>query len=153
MLLKKVLLSFTVLIGLSCSSVQEKTDDNIVSTEINAENLVVADYSIEGMVCAMGCAATIQKDVVEMDGVAVSNVDFESGKAHFEYDKAIVTEKEIIAKIENLADGIYKVTKLDNEDIDGAVEDVNDKNSSGEIEVSMPNFKIPNLFKLLFNQV
>jgi len=96
-------LLFVVTVIISCGG-NEKQHEEEVAVEVNTENLTVVDYAIEGMVCAMGCAATIEKDVVGMDGVVVSHVDYESGKAHFEFDGAVVSEKEITAKIESIAE-------------------------------------------------
>jgi len=66
-------LLFVVTVIISCGG-NEKQHEEEVAVEVNTENLTVVDYAIEGMVCAMGCAATIEKDVVGMDGVVVSHV-------------------------------------------------------------------------------
>ena len=36
-----------------------------------------AEFGIEGMTCAMGCAKTIEKKMAKMDGVKSAKVDFE----------------------------------------------------------------------------
>lgn len=154
---KIFILLFIVTMISSCGN-NEKQNEEEVSLEVSGENLTVADYAIEGMVCAMGCAATIEKEVVGMEGVVVSSVDYEAGKAHFEYDQAIVSEKEIIAKVESIADGQYKVVEWvekddsDNEEVE--VEEGEDSDSEETIsEVSLPSFEIPNLFTLLLDQI
>jgi len=155
---KIFILLFTVTVVSSCGN-NEQNNEGEASTEVSIENLTVADYAIEGMVCAMGCAATIEKDVVDMDGVVVSEVDYEKGKAHFEYDAAIVSEKEIIAKIESIADGQYKVGEWSEENNTKEEEEKETEgDESGETEeaiteVSLPNFEIPNLFTLLMDQI
>ena len=135
-------------------------DVTVDKTEISAENLLVADFAIEGMVCAVGCAKTIEEEVGTLSGVAVSTVDFESGKAHFEFDKSKLSEKEIIAKIESLADGQYKVGKW-KEQVESsektspdASENTNtEAEDQTKVKVNLPSFQIPNLFTFLINQV
>ena len=139
----------------SCSNSDQNEKTAI---EISSENLTIADYAIDGMVCAMGCAATIEKDIAALTGVVNANVDYEAGKAHFEFDEAVISEKEIITKIENIADGQYKVKEWVEEKNDEEVIEPDDVETSEESEgvltnVSLPSFKIPNLFTLLLDQI
>mgnify|MGYP001196629848 CR=1 FL=1 len=149
-------LMFVVSVVSSCGSSSEQTEIN--STEVTTENLTIADYAIEGMVCAMGCAATIEKDIASLTGVVNSDVDYETGKAHFEFDAAAISEKEIIVKIESIADGQYKVNNwveairveelIENKEVDASEE-----SERTITNVSLPSFKIPNLFTLLLDQI
>lgn len=146
----------------ACSS--SDTHTTTEKTEIKAENVVVADFAIEGMVCAMGCAKTIEDEVLGMNGVTASSVDYETGKAHFEYDKTQLTEAELITKIESLADGQYQVkpwTEPTEEPANETTTESNTKESSNtsaeedktKVKVKIPSFQIPNLFTFLINQV
>ena len=140
----------------SCGNSSEPTEKT--SIEVSTENLTVADYAIEGMVCAMGCAATIEKDVAGLTGVVKSDVDYEAGKAHFEFDEAVISEKEIIAKIEGISDGQYKVSEWEEKTVEEEVVESDEIEASEESEstmtnVSLPSFKIPNLFTLLLDQI
>jgi mercuric ion binding protein len=156
----KVTLLSTFSLFMACSSNTEPTAEK---TEIKAENVVVADFAIEGMVCAMGCAKTIEEEVLGMNGVAASSVDYESGKAHFEYDKTQLTEAELITKIESLADGQYKVKPWvepieESVTEETATESTTEESTSTEedkakVKVKIPSFQIPNLFTFLINQV
>ena len=152
------LLFSTILLASACSS--SDTNTATEKTEIKAENIVVADFAIEGMVCAMGCAKTIEEEIGALSGVAVSTVDFETGKAHFEYDKTQLTEKDIIAKIEGLADGQYKVGewKEEVESTGNAEQDTKEESNvttedKSKVSVKLPSFQIPNLFTFLVNRV
>ena len=49
-----------------------------------------AEFKIEGMTCAIGCAKTIEKKLAKMDGVKSAKVDFEKKLAQVEYDESIV---------------------------------------------------------------
>jgi len=53
--------------------------------------LAKAEFNIEGMTCAIGCAKTIEKKLAKMDGVKSAKVDFENKLAMVEYDEAKVT--------------------------------------------------------------
>ncbi|OFY91964.1 MAG: hypothetical protein A3K10_10925 [Bacteroidetes bacterium RIFCSPLOWO2_12_FULL_31_6] len=150
---------FVIIVVPSCGGNKNEESEKVTS-EITDENLVIADYSIEGMVCSMGCAATIQKELMDMEGVANCEVDFEAGKAHVEYDKSILSEGDVISKIESIADGQYKVSKWK----DKGESNVNvEQNSNGEnkdvvedeakAKVALPSFQIPNLFTFLINQL
>lgn len=135
----------------SCGSSAESTEK--ASVEVSAENLMVADYAIEGMVCAMGCAATIQKDVADLSGVVNANVDYEAGKAHFEFDKTVISENEIISKIESIADGQYKVNEWGGKELETEEVELSEESEDSKINVSLPSFEIPNLFTLLLDQI
>lgn len=149
------------LITFSISACSETTQDATESADvvISEADLFIADYSVEGMVCAMGCAKTIQDEVADMAGIAACEVDFESGKAHIEFDQTQVKEGDIIAAIEGMADGQYKVSKWEDKAEEETIEEsqeeleVSEESEETTSEVSLPNFEIPNLFKLLFNQL
>ncbi|MEM6517567.1 MAG: heavy metal-associated domain-containing protein [Bacteroidota bacterium] len=70
-----------------------------------------AEFKIEGMTCAMGCAKAIEKKMAKMDGVKTAKVDFERELAMVEYDEEMVTPnslEEAVAK----AGKTYKVKEM-----------------------------------------
>jgi len=152
-----------LLVSVGCNNSENEVTENTTEiTDVAPENLVVVDYAVESMVCAMGCAKTIQDEVADMSGVVVCDVDYEAEKAHIEFDKSQLSEKEIVAKIESLADGQYKVGEWEDEDEDeeviedeeAPVEEVQDtENTESVIEVSLPTFEIPNLFTYLLERI
>ena len=146
-------LFFVISIISSCGIKDVSHEEDSIT--VDGEKLVTTEYAIEGMVCAMGCAATIEKDVEGINGVVVSKVSYETGKAYFEFDDNVVSEKEIIAKIESIAQGQYKVGEWTDENSSGDLEkDEESENSEETItEVSLPSFEIPNLFTLLMDQI
>lgn len=146
-----IVLSFTV----ACSSDtnNETTQEKV---EINAEKVVAVDYKIEGMTCKMGCAKTIEKTIAGLNGVVASSVDFDAEKGHFEFDASMISEDEIITAIEEVADQ-YKVKDWKDEE-NASPTEKNDSSSETpkedkSVNVKMPTFKIPNLFKFLINQL
>jgi copper chaperone CopZ len=152
-----IILSSIVLFSVlfSCGGSEVAKESNAI-TKIAPENVLVANYEIEGMVCAMGCAKTIQDEIKGMDGVAACNVDFKDGKAHIEFDKTQLTEKDIITKIEGMANGMYKVApwteKTPKENLESTTSGESDTKETVS-EVSLSSLKIPNIFTLLLNQL
>jgi len=61
-------------------------------------------YKVRGMTCA-NCALTIEKGMGKVRGVKSAAVNFASEKLTMELDPSIVTEKEILARIEDLGYG------------------------------------------------
>ena len=152
-----IIASFLVVGCGNVDTAENKEQVNI--TEVAPENLLVVDYAIDGMVCAMGCANTIQEEVSGMVGIAECNVSFEDGNAHIEFDKSKIAEKEIIAKIETIAEGQYKVgekeeiKEVTNDENTANEEEGNSVNEESITEVSLPSFEIPNLFTLLLDRI
>lgn len=134
-------------------------DEDAATTELAAGETQTVDYAVKGMVCAMGCAATIQKEVANMDGVTISEVNYEAEKAHFEFDPSKTTEAEIKAKIATIADGQYVLSTWEEKEeaAEEPVEAINEEevveDNESMVQVSLPSFKVPNLFSLLLNQL
>lgn len=116
--IKKIL--FFALVGLSFTACKdansEKNQDvtkNDLQTEIIAENLQTASFTIEGMHCEFGCAKAIEKKLAKMDGVKSAKVDFETKKAEVEYDATQQTPQVLSQTVEAMADGkTYIVSEI-----------------------------------------
>ncbi len=70
-----------------------------------------AEFKIEGMTCAMGCAKTIEKRIAKMEGVKSAVVDFKKELAMVEYDNAKVTPANLENTVTNVAE-VYKVKNM-----------------------------------------
>ena len=106
----KKLLSITFImisvIFMNCSTPEQE-----VSAIVQADKQLA--LKVDGMVCAMGCANYIQKQVAKMDGVSDCNVSFEDGTASIEFSSDVTGEKEIIEAITAINDGQYSVTVVE----------------------------------------
>ncbi len=72
-----------------------------------------ASFKIEGMSCAVMCAAKIEKELAQMEGVQDAKVDFDKKTATIKYDNAKQTPQKFVQKAESVADGkTYKVSDL-----------------------------------------
>ena len=92
-----------MLTGLSCNDPQ--------SASATAAPNTLATFSIEGMVCEVGCAAVIRDEVAGLPGVSKAEVSFSDKKARILFDKEMVGPEEILEAISALG-GQYKVTDL-----------------------------------------
>lgn len=90
---------------------------NVASEAQTSKNLdsnahyAKAEFTIDGMTCAMGCAKTIEKKIGKMEGVKSSVVDFDKKLAMVEYDEAKITPallEETVAKVSDT----YKVSDM-----------------------------------------
>jgi len=94
----KNLLAITLVIAFtfSCKNNDAKPEVKTVETEVKKEldpnaEYAKAEFTVEGMTCAIGCAATIEKKIAKMEGVKSAKVDFDKKLAMVEYDVAKVT--------------------------------------------------------------
>ena len=116
---KKILVvAFVSLIVAACKN-EAQPELKTVETEVTVAKKELdqnatyakAEFGIEGMTCAMGCAKSIEKKIAKMDGVKSAKVDFEKELAMVEYDEAKVTPnllEEVVAK----AGESYKVKDM-----------------------------------------
>jgi len=97
--LKLVAIAFAFLATISCKKEQKEAEvvtidtiEEVKKTTISKDaTLAKVEFNIEGMTCAIGCAAKIQKSLGKMDGVKNATVDFENKTAVVEYDVDQVT--------------------------------------------------------------
>jgi copper chaperone CopZ len=92
--LKRVAIAFAFMAIISCKQEKNEADVVTIDTTEASEQKTIADnatlekvqFNIEGMTCAVGCAAKIEKSLNNMDGVKSAKVDFETKTAVVEYD-------------------------------------------------------------------
>ena len=82
-----------------------------VASTVKIEQPKKAELTIEGMTCAIGCAATIEKKLNQTDGIAEAKVDFDEKKAYVTFDETVLNPLKIKAVIEGVGKA-YKVTYL-----------------------------------------
>ncbi|WP_223549663.1 heavy-metal-associated domain-containing protein [Aestuariivivens sp. NBU2969] len=81
----------------------KELDSNVTFTK--------AEFTVEGMTCAIGCAATIEKRITKMEGVKYAKVDFDRKLAMVEYNKAKVNHTLLEKTVTSITD-TYKVTDM-----------------------------------------
>lgn len=113
-----ILVSFIVITVMNCKKNEKNPEVKTVAIETEASNKLdpnatyaKAEFTIDGMTCAMGCAATIEKKISKMDGVKSAKVDFDKKLAMVEYDVAKVTPNNLIETVAKVGD-TYKVSNM-----------------------------------------
>ena len=108
------------LIAVLAFSCKNETKPEVKTVEVETETVkkldpnatyAKAEFTIDGMTCAIGCAAQIQKKIAKMDGVKSATVDFDKKLAMVEYNEAKVTPmtlEEAVAKVSDT----YKVSDM-----------------------------------------
>ena len=93
--------------------------EEVASLDPNA-TYAKAEFTIEGMTCAMGCAKSIEKKMAKMEGVKSATVDFDKKLAMVEYDEAKVTPTSLEEVVKKAGD-MYSVTDMHAVDTFGAM--------------------------------
>ena len=88
---------------------QTKTVTKETSKEDLAANYNKAEFKIDGMTCAVGCAKRIESKLAAMEGVKSATVDFEQKLAKVEYNDAKVDFEALTNQVAK-APGEYKVS-------------------------------------------
>ena len=89
-----------------------KTSESLIKTKIDNDKILAkAEFNIEGMTCAIGCAKTIEKKLAKMDGVKSAKVDFEKKLAQVEYDESIVNTSSLENTVTKVSDS-YSVNDM-----------------------------------------
>ncbi len=110
------LIAVVFMLTVSCKKEQKNIETVVVDTiekadkngEIDVSKLITSTFKIEGMTCAMGCAAKIEKSLSKIEGVASAKVNFETKIATVSYNSDKVTKELLIAKVTSNG-GQYKI--------------------------------------------
>ena len=119
--MKKLRTIFTILmLATFIVACKDKTNPEVKTVEVETmaakttdpnATYAKAEFTIDGMTCAVGCAATIEKKIAKMEGVKSANVDFDKRLAMVEYDVAKVTPNNLIETVAKVGDS-YKVSDM-----------------------------------------
>lgn len=112
-----LLVALITTVSFSCKN-EVKPEVKTIEVETEAVNeldpnatYAKAEFTIDGMTCAIGCAATIQKKIAKMEGVKSATVDFDRKLAMVEYNEAKVTPTSLEETVTKVAD-IYKISDM-----------------------------------------
>ena len=105
----------TLLILISCKEAKKNSSVK-KPLEVKKEKIIANISSvleIEGMVCKMGCGASIRKALNDVGGVAKCDIDFkEERKVNLlmiNYDSTRITEQKMIQLLSTINDGQFKI--------------------------------------------
>jgi len=80
-------------------------------SSVSQKNII--NIKIDGMMCQAGCAMYIQNELENMKGVVDASIDFNESVGEITLKKK-TSETEIVSFINNLKDGAYKASIIDN---------------------------------------
>lgn len=95
----------------------ENATNEDAETKDVAANFEKVSFKIDGMTCAVGCAGVIESKLAGLDGVKDAKVDFENKTATVLFGATEQTTESIVATVEKIADGAYKVSDVNNEEL------------------------------------
>lgn len=107
---------FLIIISLILSSCSNNASDPTSTNQKTTANLIVTDEpnkefcgNVEGMVCKMGCAASIRKELTELEGITGVEIDFKEERS------------QQIVKV------LFNDNKINKEDIHSTIEEINNR--------------------------
>ena len=119
--MKQALLFFLFVTSLSFMACKNPTTPKIVTVDTPQESKIqpvvlgekaFAKFIIEGMTCAIGCAATIEKNLQKTSGVASATVDFKSKTARVVYDAQLLSLESLSAVVKTTGE-TYSVSEIE----------------------------------------
>ena len=120
------MISALVLFTFSCKGEQGPEIKEVAVEKSEATNeldpnatYAKAEFNIEGMSCAVGCAKKIEKELAGMPGVKSASVDFDNELAMVEYDVDLVNHSSIEETVTKAGD-VYKVKNMKSIDSNSA---------------------------------
>ncbi len=131
--MKKILFVFVLTLAIvSCKNnttpetitvdTQVETVKKETSTQDITANYNKAEFKIDGMTCAIGCAKRIEGKLAAMEGVKSATVDFEQKLAMVEYNEAKVDFDALTSTVAKVP-GDYKISDMKNVEDFGTTSD------------------------------
>lgn len=119
-----------------------------------------AKIGVKGMSCGIACVKKIESTLGKMEGVKLAKVDFKSDEsvdfANVEYDESKITEEEMVAAIEKLSNGQYKVNSIEITTSTVEYQKIEDPIKENPEKINKPSaynyslgIKVPNLLNLV----
>ena len=118
--MKKIILPAFVFVFsgmVSCKNITATPKVITVEQTANEKELVFTEVtklsmSIDGMVCAHGCAAVIEKNLNKTAGIKEAKVDFETKQAYLIFDAALLNPEKVSEVVLKTGD-TYSVSNVE----------------------------------------
>jgi copper chaperone CopZ len=142
----KIILLALILVLLSSCGVESSKDDGVTANTSCA-------LSVEGMMCEKGCKTTIQQKLSNTKGVVSCAVEYEEKTVVIDFDNNVVTSKELIRVVDEIAGGIYKASLLDEGVFiqEAGPGTAGSSNESDAVSVSDYSLRLPNFSSIFSN--
>jgi hypothetical protein len=120
----------------------------------------VASFEIEGMVCEMGCGASLRKGLYTTDAVDEVKVEYKEERKqnliHVYYSSSKTNPKDMLKIIEGLNEGQFAAKIVDDKLVpavkaksDSESSSASSNNDMNGVEASTKSFSLPNLTELI----
>ena len=119
--MKNFILFFGIILSFAMTGCKMDKDAEIKTVEVTSSNETAsldpnatyakAEFAIDGMTCAVGCAKTIEKKLAKMDGVKSARVDFDKKLAMVEYNEDKVSPSNLEEAVK-MAGAAYSVENM-----------------------------------------
>ncbi len=117
--------------------------------------VTLADLSIDGMTCAMGCGSTIKSALAKLPGVSGAEVNFtEAGQTNHvvvTYDAAKVSDADMVKAVQAIHNGDYKVVAvgITKQVLKESASDAPAEAAEGQVNASIESVALPSIVALL----
>ena len=140
------LLALILVLFSSCGVESSKDDSGVIANTSCA-------LSVEGMMCEKGCKTTIQQKLSNTNGVVSCAVEYEEKTVIIDFDNNVVTSKELIGLVDEIAGGIYKASLLEEGVFiqEAGPGTVGSSNESDAVSVSDYSLRLPNFSSIFSN--
>ena len=145
--MKVSILALLLVLFNSCGVESSKDDSEVIANTSCA-------LSIEGMMCEKGCKTTIQQKLSNTSGVVSCAVEFEEKTVIIDFDNKVVTSKELIRVVDEIADGrIYRASLLEEGVFiqEAGPGTVGSSSESDAVRVSDYSLRLPNFSSIFSN--
>ena len=131
---------------MNCSSPQENT-----AVEVQADKQLA--LKVDGMVCEVGCAKYIEKQVSKIAGVSNCTVNFEDGIAEVEFSSDLTGQEEIVGTITGINDGQYEVMVLEEKEESTKKSTSSPQGDGEEVNETEVSFHFPELVTYFMSRI
>ena len=146
--MKISILALVLVLFNSCGGETNKDDSSGVIANTSCA------LSIEGMMCEKGCKTTIQQKLSNTSGVVSCAVEFEEKTVIIDFDNKVVTSKELIRVVDEIAGGkIYRASLLEESVFiqEAGPGTFGSSNESDAVSVSDYSLRLPNFSSIFSN--
>jgi len=117
--MSKFFVPLLLLCFVSCQSTENEIEfvESIQqNTAYIASHNATSTLSIEGMTCEIGCVRTVKSHLSKMNGILTVDMNFDTARtidySTVEFDTNLISETEMQAEIESIANGIYNIINV-----------------------------------------
>ena len=130
---------------------------NCNQSSVEVGGVIEADQElalkVEGMVCVVGCAKYIEKEVAKFSGVTNCKVNFDEETAQIAFSSEHMSQEEIVEAINMLSNGQYRATVVSQKSKSKNEETIPQENNEEKSDVTEVSFRFPELITYFISRL